>query len=212
MLTLHYHPLSSYCHKVLIALYENGTPFTPHLVDLGDPAQAAALKALWPMRKFPVLEDRARGQVIAESTPIIDYLGLHYPGHATLVPAAPALAFEVRRWDRFFDLYVHEPMQKIVGDKLRPDGQKDPFGVAQARATLATAYGVIEAHMAGKEWATGAPFTLADCAAAPALYYANLVQPIDLPHTAAYHAHLLARPSCARVLDEARPYFHMFPG
>ena len=211
MLTLHYHPLSSYCHKVLVALYENGTPFTPRLVDLGDPAQAAALRALWPMRKFPVLEDAARGQVVAESTPIIEYLDLHYAGHASLVPSHPEMAFEARRWDRFFDLYVHDPMQKIVGDRLRPEGQQDAFGVARSRETLATAYGVIEAHIAGKEWAIGDAFTLADCAASPALYYANLVQAIEQPHLLAYCARLQARPSYARTLEEARPYFHMFP-
>ncbi|HZV65172.1 MAG TPA: glutathione S-transferase family protein [Telluria sp.] len=213
-LTVHLHPLASFCHKVLIALYENGTPFTPQVVDLGDPAQAAALKQLWPVGKFPVLRDERLGCTVAETSIIIEYLELHYPGPVPMLPSDPDQALQTRLWDRFYDLYVAEPMQKIVGDKLRPEGQRDALGVQQARAALERAYAIIEREMSAKTWAAGEAFGMADCAAAPALFYANLVAPIGdaCPHTRAYHARLLARPSFARVLQEAQPYFHMFPG
>jgi glutathione S-transferase len=212
-LTLHYHPLASYCWKVLIALYENETAFEPHLVDLSDAAQRAALERLWPILKFPVLRDDARGRTIAESSVIIEYLALHHPGKVALVPADPERAFEVRRWDRFFDLYVHEPMQKIVGDKLRPEGHKDPHGVAEARARLATAYAMLDDHVLDKPWAAGADFSMADCAAAPALHYADRVQPLAAhAHVKAYLERLHARSSFARVFEEAQPYMRMFPG
>ena len=203
MITLHLHPLASYCWKVLIGLYETDTAFVPNVVDLSDPTQRAALMRLTPFGKFPVLEDGAR--VITESTTILEHLG------GSLIP--PAIASEVRAKDRFFDLYVHEPMQKIVGDRLRPTGGKDPLGVAQARTTLGIAYDVIEHAMADRAWAAGESFTMADCAAAPALYYANEVAPIDAAHprTRTYLDRLKARPSFARVLREAEPYAHMFP-
>jgi glutathione S-transferase len=212
-LTLHYHPLSSFCWKVLIALYENGTAFTPKLVDLSDERQREALRALWPIGKFPVLEDGARGQTIPESTVIIEYLDRHYPGPAPLIPADPDAARETRLRDRFFDLHLHMEMQKVVGDRLRPADSKDPFGVAQARAKMATALGMVETAMAGQQWAMGEAFTLADCAAAPALYYADRVMPFgrDLPNASAYLARLMERPSFARTLKEAEPYFSMFP-
>lgn len=212
-LALYYHPLASYCWKALIALYENQTPFEPRLVDLGDPHARAEFTRLWPMAKFPVLRDEARQRTVAESSIIIEYLGIYYPGEVELLPADRALALEVRRWDRFYDLYVHEPMQKIVGDKLRPAGQGDVAGVAQARATLAIAYPVLDRAMQANAWAAGAGFSLADCAAAPALYYANRVQPLA-EHTqlARYLERLMQRPSFARVFAEAQPYLHLFPG
>ena len=212
-LTLHMHPLSSYCWKALIALYENATPFTPKIVNLGEPAEAAAFKALWPIGKFPVLADAARDVIVPESSIIIEYLARHYPGPAPLLPADPDAARRARLADRFYDLYVHSPMQKIVGDRLRPAEAKDPHGVAEARAALALAYGMIERDMAGKTWAMGEAFTLADCAAAPALYYANAVLPFGAEHghVKAYLARLLARPSFARVVEEAGPYFKYFP-
>ncbi|WP_437806932.1 glutathione S-transferase family protein [Sorangium sp. So ce1078] len=212
-LTFYFHPLSSYCHKALIALYENDTPFEPHLVDLGNEAASAAYKKLWPMGKMPVLRDNARDRIIPESTIIIEYLALHYPGRTQLVPADADLALQTRLSDRFYDCYVHDPMQRIVGDRLRPAEKKDPLGVEMARKVLLTSYGMIEQEMANRSWAMGDTFTLADCAAAPALFYANEVQPFVDSHrnVAAYFERLRARPSFARVLQEAQPYFHMFP-
>ncbi len=212
-LTLHYHPLSSFCWKVLIALYESGTRFTANIVDLGDAAQRAALLRLWPIGKFPVLEDGARDRVVPESSIIIEYLAQHYPGSATLVPADPDLALQARLRDRFYDHYVHLPMQKIVADRMRPDGQKDPTGVAAAIAQIDTAYAMLENDLGDNPWAMGDAFTIADCAAAPALYYASVAVPIGTtrPHTGAYLRRLMARPSFARVLTEAEPYFRYFP-
>jgi glutathione S-transferase len=212
-LTLHFHPLSSFCQKVLVALYENRTPFTRNIVDLGDPAQRDALLALWPIGKFPVLVDAARGETIAESTIIIEYLAIHHPGTTQLVPADADLALATRLRDRFFDLYVDLPMQAIVGNRLRPADAKDPHGVDQARQRLRTAYGTIEKDMATRTWATGETFSMADCAAAPALYYANLVEPFGEGHAnvVRYFKRLMARPSVARAVKEAGPYRHLFP-
>jgi glutathione S-transferase len=212
-LTLHFHPLASYCHKALIALYENDTPFTPNLVDLGSESARAALLKLWPIGKFPVLVDDARNQAVPESTVIIEYLDRYYPGRTQFIPADVDRAWQTRLRDRFYDLYVHEPMQKIVGDRLRPDGKKDPHGVEEARARLRTSYGMIDLEMATQSWAMGEAFTLADCAAAPALFYANEVMPFGESHEniAAYFNRLKVRPSYARVLSEAEPYFAMFP-
>lgn len=212
-LTLYYHPFASYCQKVLIALYENGAPFTPKFVDLGDPKQRAELVALWPIGKFPVLRDEARGQTIPESSIIIDYLDRHYPGRIRLIPEETGLALETRLRDRVFDLYLHAPMQALVGDRLRPAGSRDPFGVEEARARLRSSYDMIERDIAGRQWAVGEAFTMADCAAAPALYYADLVEPFrdSHPGLAAYFERLLRRPSFARVVEEAGPYRHLFP-
>jgi glutathione S-transferase len=212
-LTLHFHPLSSFCHKVLIALYENGTPFTPQLVDLGDADQRAALRALWPVGKFPVLRDEARRETVAESSIIIEYLDRHYPGSTRFIPADADAARATRMRDRFFDLHIHLHMQKIVGDRLRPAGAKDPHGVEDARTRMATALGMVENDMAGRAWATGETFTLADCAAAPALFYADRVAPLlpAYPNVAAYLDRLKQRPSYARTLKEAEPYFEFFP-
>jgi glutathione S-transferase len=212
-LTLYYHPLASYCWKVLIALYENQTPFVPRLVDLGDEAQRDALVKLWPVGKFPVLHDEAAGRVVPESSIIIEYLDAHHPGRAPLIPADRDAALEVRLQDRFFDQQIHEAMQKHVVDKLRPEGQRDPYGVEQAHRQLERAYGMLEAPLERRAWAAGDTFTLADCAAAPALYYANLVHPFGAhERVAAYLKRLAARASFARVLVEAQPYFADFPG
>jgi glutathione S-transferase len=212
-LVLHAHPLSSFCWKAIIALYENDTPFELHLVDLGSATAHAAFLALWPIGKMPVLQDKARGRTIPETSIIIDYLAFHYPGKQALVPADPEAALQVRLWDRFHDLYVSMPMQRIVEERLRPADGKDPFGLAAAKARLATAYDILEREMAGKSWAAGESFTMADCAALPGLYYGNKVQPFGDSHPVLmrYLERLTTRPSIARVLEEAKPYFHMFP-
>jgi len=173
-LTLHFHPLSSFCWKALIALYENGVPFTPKLVDLGNPAERAALLKLWGIGKFPVLQDDRRGAIVPESSIVIEYLDRHYPGPARLIPDDADKALQTRLRDRFYDLYVHLPMQKIMGDRLRPDGNKDPHGVEEARAQLGISYAMIEQQMAGGAFAMGDDFTLADCAAAPSLFYGSM--------------------------------------
>lgn len=212
-LKLYFHPFASFCQKVLVAIYENDVPFEPHLVDLGDEASSAAFKAVWPIGRFPVLRDEARDLTLPESSLIIEYLAERFPGPTELVPEDPELALQVRLWDRLFDLYVDVPMQKIVTDRLRPAGERDAFGVDQARALLETAYRVIDAQVAARTWAAGHGFSMADCAAAPALYYANLVLPLGPGHesTAAYLERLMKRPSFARVVEEARPYRANFP-
>jgi len=212
-LTLYLHPLSSYCHKVLIALYENDTPFEAVSVNLGDEAERAALLKLWGIGKFPVLRDNARDEIVPESTVIIDYLDQHYPGGTRFVPEDRDVAREVRFKDRFYDLHIHNHMQKVVGNRLRPADKKDPHGVEDAKTRMTAAYDIAEREMASRRWASGDAFTLADCAAAPALFYASNVLPFaeTHPNLAAYLERLKARPSYARVLKEAEPYFHMFP-
>lgn len=212
-LIFHYHPLASFCWKALIALYENGTEFTPKLIDFGNPDSRAEFAALWPLAKMPVLEDDAEGAVVPETSIIIDYLDRHRPGPVRFVPEDPDRARQVRLWDRIFDNYVQHPMQKIVGDRLRPEGQKDRFGVEEARTLLATALGMVENQVADRRWATGEDFTVADCAAAPALFYADKVAPMAgrYPNTLAFLERLKARSSFARVLEEAEPYFQYFP-
>ena len=210
-LTLHAHPLASYCWKALIALYENDTPFDFVLVDFGDEASVAAFRALWPLAKMPVLVDD--GRTVVESSTVIEYLALHHPGPVALVPADPDAAIQVRTLDRIFDNYVMGPMQAIVADRIRPADRRDPYGVDAARRLLDTAYPWLESELGGRTWAAGEAFTLADCAAAPSLYYAEKVHPFRerYPQLAAYQDRLAARPSFARVLEEAKPYEHMFP-
>jgi glutathione S-transferase len=212
-LTLHFHPLSSYCWKALIALYENGTPFVSNFVDLGDETERAALLKLWPIGKFPVLRDEARDRTVPESSVIIEYLDRHYPGATQFIPADPDLAWQTRLRDRFYDLYLHLPMQKIMLDRLRPEGKRDPHGVEEARAQLRTSYRMIEAQMADNTWAIGGAFSLADCAALPPLFYGNMVEPFGETNknVTAYFERLKARASVARVLAEAEPYFNMVP-
>ncbi|QPF85747.1 glutathione S-transferase family protein [Bradyrhizobium genosp. L] len=212
-LTLHYHPLPSFCWKSLIALYENATPFTPNNVDLTDPAERAALRALWPIGRFPVLRDEARGETVPESSVIIEYLDRHYPGTVRFLPDDPDQALATRLRDRFLDLYVHLQVQKIVGDRLRPAERKDPHGLAEARAQVHSSYAILDRQLAHGGWMMGERFSLADCAAAPSLFYGNKVEPIgaDHRHLAAYFERLKARPSFTRVLVEAEPYFGFFP-
>ncbi len=212
-LRLMFHPLSSFCHKVLIALYENDTPFTPQIVNLMDEGERTAFRKLWPIGKFPLLRDEARDWTVNESSIIIEYLDQHFPGKTRFIPADPELARQMRFRDRFFDLYIHMQMQKIVGDRLRPADKKDPHGVEDARTTLQTALGMVDQAMTTRTWATGDSFTMADCSAAPALFYADKVMPFAATHPAAhaYLGRLMQRPSYARALKEAEPYFKFFP-
>jgi len=212
-LTLYIHPLASFCHKVLIAFYENEVPFTAETVNLMDPGEAASHLARWPVGKIPVLHDSQNDCIVPETSVIIEYVGERYPGPAPMLPDDPDARLEARLWDRFFDFYVSQPVQKIVTDRIRPEGETDPFGVVQARRTLDTAYAMIEQRMAGRTWACGDAFTVADCAALPGLFFAGIVRPFpaDAGNLAAYFERLLARPSAKRTLAEARPFFSMFP-
>jgi glutathione S-transferase len=212
-LKLYFHPLSSFCQKVLVAFYENDTPFERHIVDLGDEVSRAEFLKIWPIGKFPVLRDEARDRLVPESSIIIEYLTRHYPGKTPLVPSDPDLARQTRLRDRFFDLYVNEPIGKIVADKLRPAGKNDPFGVEKAKAQLETSLGMLEQEMGKSTWAMGEAFGMADCAAAPSLFYANMVRPFTGTHKnlAAYFHRLTQRPSFARVVKEAQPYLKMMP-
>jgi len=208
-LKLYAHPFSSYCQKVLIALYENDTPFEFRMLD-GGPANAE-WEALWPLKRFPVLIDGER--TIVEASIIIEHLGLHHPGPVRLLPDDARAALDIRMMDRFFDNYVMTPMQKVVLDRIRAEGNRDAYGVAEARTMLEAAYGWLDRARAGREWAAGSGFSMADCAAAPALFYADWAHPIGAGHANvhAYRKRLLARPSFARAVDEARPYRPFFP-
>jgi glutathione S-transferase len=210
-LKLYFHPLSSFCHKVLIALYETGTPFKPRIVDLF--GEAVEYRKIAPLGKIPVLCDEAKNRTIPETSIIIEYLAQYYPGPTQLFPADRDLCRQMRLHDRIYDLYVNVPMQNIVADRLRPADKKDPFGVDQARTLLRTSLDMIERDMADDRWAVGDGFTMADCAAAPALFYADMMMPFRDTHkrTAAYLDRLMERPSYARVLKEAEPYLAMVP-
>lgn len=205
---LYAHPLSSYCQKVLIALYENATPFEYR--SLEDPAASAELASLWPLKRFPVLVDQ--GRTILETSTIIEYLQIHYPGPVRFIPAGDE-GVEVRMLDRIFDNYVMTPMQKIVLDQIRPEANRDAYGVSEARGFLDRIYAWLEQHLTGRAWAAGESFTLADCAAAPSLFYADWAHEIPSNHSnlRAYRARLLAHPSVVRAVDEARPYRKYFP-
>lgn len=212
-LVLWSHPFSSFCQKALVALYETGLPFEARLVDFGDPASTAAFRAVWPIAKIPVLVDEQRGLTLPEATIAIEHLHRLAP-ETGLLPRGDEARLKVRLLDRIFDHYVEHPMQKIVGDRLRPEGQDDPLGVAQAREGLRTAYRFIASELAdGRTWVAGESFTLADCGAAPALFYADRVEPFraEWPNLAAYYDRLAARPSFARVIREAEPYAGFFP-
>jgi glutathione S-transferase len=208
-LTLYYHPLASFCHKVLIALYENGIEFERRVIDLADAADRAELQAIWPIGKFPVIRDHARQRDLPESTVIIEYLDRFYPGAQPLIPGDWEAALEVRLWDRFFDNYLQTPIQQIVGDHLR--GAKGDL--TKERSTLKTAYDMLERQMASRTWVASQDFSMADCAAAPALFYASTLQPFpdEFSHLSAYFDRLTHRPSFQRVIDEARPWFSLYP-
>ncbi|MBB2972402.1 glutathione S-transferase family protein [Mesorhizobium sp. RMAD-H1] len=205
------HPFSSYSQKALIALYENGTPFQYRFLGPEDEGTVAEWQALWPIKRFPVLVDGDR--TVMEASIIIEYLGLHHPGPVRLIPEDADTALDVRTMDRFFDNYIMTPQQKIVFDAIRPAEARDAYGVEEARTMLDAAYRWLDGRMAGREWASGDAFSLADCAAAPALFYADWSHPIgeEFVHVHAYRRRLLARPSFARAVDEARPYRPLFP-
>lgn len=205
---LYAHPFSSYSQKVLIALYENATPFEYR--SLEEPSANAELVSLWPLKRFPVLVDQ--GRTILEATTIIEYLQIHHPGAVRLLPDG-AFGIEVRMLDRVFDNYVMTPMQKIVANQLRPEPDRDAYGVTEARVVLDRIYAWLDERLAGRTWVAGDNFTLADCAAAPSLFYADWAHPIPPTCTnlRACRARLLAHPSVARAVDEARPYRSYFP-
>jgi glutathione S-transferase len=210
-LLLHEHPFASYCWKARIALYERDVGFESHVVD--DATDRARLAQLWPMASIPVLVDTAAGITLPESTVIIEYLD-RLTGSPHLIPAERTLALQARLWDRLIDGHVMAPMQKIVGDQLRAEDRRDPEGVAEAHVRLERAYELLDQQLAEGSWAAGGAFTLADCAAAPALFYARVVHRWDedrLADLSGYFTKLTARPSIARVIDEARGYRHLFP-
>ncbi|MDO8409898.1 MAG: glutathione S-transferase family protein [Phenylobacterium sp.] len=203
------HPFSSYCQKALIAFYENDVPFTYRMLE--DPGVGEAFAALWPLKRFPIL--RADGRVVLEASVIIEYLQVHHPGPVKLIPEDPDLALEARMLDRVFDNYVMTPQGKFVYDALRPADQRDPLGVDEARQMLDTSYAWVDQRMQDRTWAVGETFTLADCAAAPSLFYADWTYQIPEACAAlrAYRERLLQRPSFARAVNEARPFRHYFP-
>lgn len=211
-LSLYYHPLSNFCQKALVALYESGVDFAPEFIDLGDEAHRAKLGAVWPMVKFPVLVDEARGETVPEATIIIEYLNDHYPAATPLIPADRDAGRRVRFADRFYDLHVNQHMFAVVSDRLKPAERKDPAGVDEAKAKLKLTYEFIDKEMAGRDWAAGKDFSMADCAAAPTLYYANQIVPFgEYRNVATYFDRLMKRPSFARTFEEAAPYRHLFP-
>jgi glutathione S-transferase len=209
--TLYYHPLSSFCWKVLIALYEADIAFEPRQVNLGEATDRAAFEAVWPLARFPVLRDNVRDKTIPESSVIIEYLARTQPPAMFLLPNDPELVMQTRLIDRLIDGYIHVPLQQVVAERMRPGGERDPYGVEQARRQIRSGYSAISPMIIGP-WAMGDAFTLADCAALPALFYADYAVPVsEWPELAAYLDRLKARPSVARVLAEAEPFFQYFP-
>ncbi|QTT87968.1 glutathione S-transferase family protein [Pseudomonas chlororaphis] len=208
-LTLYFHPLSSFCHKVLIALYEHGIAFEKRIIDLANDADRAELQSLWALGKFPVIRDHARQRDVPESSVIIEYLDRFYRGQRPLIPEDWDSALEVRLWDRFFDCHVQGPMQRIVADRL--------YGthgdLSRERAALLSAYALLEQRLASRIWVASQDFSLADCAAAPALFYASTLVAFadDQRHLSAYFERLIQRPSFQQVINEARPYFIHYP-
>ena len=212
-LELHFHPLASFCHKVLIALYERSVAFEPVIVDLGNEASRTAFAGVWPLLKFPVIRDADRGQTVAESAACIEYLDAFYGSGPPMIPEDPDLAWQARMWDRIFDQYLQVPMQKVVTDAIRPADAHDPHGVAEARADLDATCHFLEERLAPAPWAMGGEFSIADCSAAPALFYTDVVRPLgsDTPKLRDYLDRLMQRPSFVRVLADAEPYFALFP-
>jgi len=212
-LVLHYHPLSSYCHKVMIAIDILGVDVDKRLLNLGDPAERDAFLALWPTGKMPLLVDQ--GKPIPETSIIIEHLQRHHARRDhMLIPPDPGAAVSVRLWDRLFDQYVMTPMQALTADLLKAPSERDASSVARARADLTTAYAMIDRQLEGRTWMTGEVFSMADCAAAPALFYAVTYVPLSPQHArlSAYFERLMAHPSVAATIEQARPYFKFYPG
>lgn len=211
-LKLYYHPLASFCWKALIGLYELGIPFEKHVVDLANEAERAELERLWPMVKFPVLRDEAKDETWPESSIVLEYVASLAPDR-NLVPADARRALQCRLHDRIYDAYIHQPMQTIVANRLRKESDRDRIAVNDAREQIEKSYSLVESLVGDGPWSLGPDFTLADCSAMPALFYGNKVAPLGghWPRTAAYLARLCERPSVARVLDDAQPYFKLFP-
>jgi glutathione S-transferase len=210
-LKLYYHPIASHCWKVMIALHEAGLTYEPVMVDLMDPAARAEYRKLSPFGKIPTLVDS--GMVVNETSIQIEHLVLNYSQAAGLLPKDPKEALKVRALDRFFDLYLNAPLGKIVVDRISPPEKRNPDAVAQTMNDFRTAVGIVERDMASRTWAAGETFTMADCAAAPALFYVDRLVPYaqGYPNTARYLERLLARPSVARCIEGARPMLHMVP-
>ncbi|MGJ7516040.1 glutathione S-transferase family protein [Pseudomonas baetica] len=208
-LTLYYHPLSSFCHKVLIALYEHGIAFEKRIIDLSNAAERAELEALWPLCKFPVLRDHDRQRNVPESSVIIEYLDQLYVGQHQLIPDDWDIALQVRLWDRFFDCHVQQPMQQIVADRIHATHGD----LSKQRTTLLTAYGMIEHQLHETGWIASPNFSMADCSAVPALFYARTLVPFpdNCPRVSAYFERLIQRPSVQGIIDEARPWFDWYP-
>jgi glutathione S-transferase len=211
-LILYFHPLASFCHKALIALYEKNIAFEGDIVDLGSAEHRARFAAVWPLMKFPVLHDTERDVIVPESSIIIEHLDT-VAAEPRMIPASADDARECRLLDRVFDSYVQDPMQRVIADDRRPEGERDPQGVAAAEALLEGAYDLLEARLRGRSWAVGDAFSMADCSAAPALFYSRYVRPFGpkRPVLAAYYERLAARPSFARVVEELKPYWKLFP-
>jgi glutathione S-transferase len=210
-LALYGHPFSSYTQKVLIALYENGLHFEFRGLKPETPQHSAEWLRRWPLRKFPLLVDGERN--IVETSIIIEYLQLVHPGPVRLLPTDPMAALDVRFLDRFFDLHVMNSAQHAVDGALTGDPAKRQEGLALAAKKLEIAYAWLEGQLAGRSWAAGPDFTLADCAAAPSLFYADWTHRISeaFPLLRAYRARLLGRPTFARAVEEARPFRPLFP-
>jgi glutathione S-transferase len=208
-LTLYYHPLASFCWKVLVALYENGTAFEKRPINLGDPADRAELEAIWPLTKFPVIRDHIRQRDIAETSIIIEYLDHYWPGQQPLIAQGWDEALQARFWDRVLDNYVQGPMQQIVADRMRNTG----LDLSKERTVLLTAYRLLDQQLGHKSWIGGQGFGLADCAAAPALFYASTLEvfPEGLHNLSGYFERLMARASVQRVIEEAQPFFAYYP-
>lgn len=208
-LTLHYHPLSSHCWKLLIALDELGAPFEPQVVNLGDHGARAAFAALWPTAKIPLLVDGER--VLPETAIQIEYLNRRMVGE--LLPVDFDAQLKVRLWDRLFDCYVMDPMQRYIAQMLRPEAERDAKAQADAVGLLGMAYDMIESRMGEHAWAAGDSFSMADCTAAPSLFYASTLRPFPAEHArlGAYFGRLLARPSVAKAIEQARPFFRYYP-
>jgi glutathione S-transferase len=212
VLRLYYHPLSSFCWKALIGLYEKDVAFEGQIVNFMDPEEDAAFRKIWPVRRFPVLRDEAEDRLIPESSIILEYIDQKFSGGPRLIPTDPTRAREMRLRDRFLDLYVHVPMQKVVTDRLRPEGKHDPFGVDQAKDLIETSYRMLDQEMRSRAWIMGDDFTMADCAAMPALFYGAMAVPLgEHRNLADYLDRLKQRPSVARVIREAEPYFKYVP-